>query len=92
MVGDRPNPHPGTAHQMIKHAGMEQRIRLVPITNVIWSWYALNDVLVSASDIESLPRSLLPAMALGVPTPSTDVFGVPAVVQGRPDRLAVPGA
>ena len=81
IVGDRPNLYSGIVHQLIKDAGLEDRIRLAPITNDIWPWYALSDVLVSASDIESLPRSLLEAMALGVPTLSTDVFGVPEVIE-----------
>jgi glycosyltransferase involved in cell wall biosynthesis len=37
--------------------------------------------LVSASDIESLPRSMLECMAFGVPVLSTNVFGVPELVE-----------
>jgi D-inositol-3-phosphate glycosyltransferase len=36
----------------------------------------LADLLVCASDIESLPRSILEAMAFELPVVSTDVFGV----------------
>ena len=81
IVGDRPSPYSGIVHHLVQDAGLEDRIRFVPITNDIWPWYALSDALVSASDIESLPRSLLEAMALGVPTLSTEIFGVPEVIQ-----------
>jgi len=80
LVGDRPNRYSEVVHHLIKEAQLEDRIRLLPVTDDIWPWYALSDVLVSASDIESMPRSLLEAMALGVPTLSTDVFGVPEVI------------
>jgi glycosyltransferase involved in cell wall biosynthesis len=80
LVGDRPNRYSEVIHQLVKDARLEDRIRLLPVTYDIWPWYALSDVLVSASDIESMPRSLLEAMALGVPTLSTDVFGVPEVI------------
>ena len=80
LVGDRPNRYSEVIHQLIKDARLEDRIQLLPVTYDIWPWYALSDVLVSASDIESMPRSLLEAMALGVPTLSTDVFGVPEVI------------
>ena len=80
LVGDRPGPYSEAVHQLIMDARLEDRIRLLPVTHDIWPWYALSDVLVSASDIESMPRSLLEAMALGVPTLSTDVFGVPEAI------------
>ncbi len=43
--------------------------------------YLAADLLVCASDIESLPRSVLEAMALELPVLGTDVFGVPEVVR-----------
>jgi glycosyltransferase involved in cell wall biosynthesis len=38
-------------------------------------------VLACASDIESLPRVILEAMAFGTPVVSTRVFGVPEVIE-----------
>jgi glycosyltransferase involved in cell wall biosynthesis len=39
------------------------------------------DLVVCASDIESLPRSLTEAMAFGTPVLSTRVFGVPELIE-----------
>ena len=80
LVGDHPCEYSDALHRIIGESEVANRISLQPITPNIWEWYALSDVLVSASDIESLPRSMLECMAFGVPVLSTDVFGVPELV------------
>jgi D-inositol-3-phosphate glycosyltransferase len=81
LVGDHPCEYSDAIHQMIADSSVADRISMEPITPSIWEWYALADLLVSASDIESLPRSMLESMALGVPVLSTSVFGVPDLVE-----------
>jgi glycosyltransferase involved in cell wall biosynthesis len=81
MVGDHQCEYSTAIRAMINAAACADRIMLLPITSKIWDWYALSDVLVSASDIESLPRSMLECMAFSVPVMSTDVFGVPELVE-----------
>jgi glycosyltransferase involved in cell wall biosynthesis len=80
IVGDHEGAYSEILHRLIDDAQLGERLRLLPITPDIWEWYALSDVLVSASDIESLPRSILEAMAFGLPCLSTDVFGIPEVI------------
>jgi glycosyltransferase involved in cell wall biosynthesis len=80
IVGDHPSPYSYLLHRLMDASGLGDRLRLLPITPHIWEWYALSDILVSASDIESLPRSMLEAMAFGLPTLSTDVFGIPELI------------
>jgi glycosyltransferase involved in cell wall biosynthesis len=57
------------------------RIRIEPVQREIHRWYHACDVLVSASDVESLPRSMLEAMAFGRPVASAAVFGIPELVE-----------
>ncbi len=57
------------------------RIRVEPVQPDIHRWYHASDVLVCASDVESLPRSMLEAMAFGRPVASTAVFGIPELVE-----------
>jgi D-inositol-3-phosphate glycosyltransferase len=56
------------------------RIRLVPVTPDVGPWYGLSDLLVCASDIESLPRTVLEAMAWELPVLATSVFGLPELI------------
>jgi glycosyltransferase involved in cell wall biosynthesis len=65
----------------IARSAHADRIHVEPITPDIHSWYALSDLLVCASDIESLPRSILEAMAFELPVVSTDVFGVATLLE-----------
>jgi D-inositol-3-phosphate glycosyltransferase len=81
VVGDHPCQLSQAFHDLIDHAGMRDRVRLVPITPDIWQWYAMSDVLVTAADVESLPRTMLEAMGFGLPVLSTDVFGIPDVIE-----------
>ena len=57
-----------------------ERIRLVPVTPDVGAWYGLSDLLVCASDIESLPRTVLEAMAWELPVLATSVFGLPELI------------
>jgi glycosyltransferase involved in cell wall biosynthesis len=45
-----------------------------------YGWYLMADALVSASDVESLPRSVLEAMAFEVPVLAASVYGLPELV------------
>jgi glycosyltransferase involved in cell wall biosynthesis len=80
LVGNAPKSYSDALQELADAAGAGSRLRLVPTTTDIWDWYALSDVLVSASDIESLPRSMLEAMAFRVPVLSADVFGIPELI------------
>lgn len=81
MVGDRPGHYSASLHRVIDSLELGDRIRLLPSTRDIWEWYAIADMLVSASDVESLPRSMLEAMAFGVPVLSASVFGIPELIR-----------
>jgi D-inositol-3-phosphate glycosyltransferase len=67
------------------------RIKLIPITPNIQPWYGLADILVCASDVESLPRTVLEAMAWETPVLATDVFGLPELIDdGETGWLCAP--
>jgi len=59
----------------------DERIRVEPLQPDVLRWYHACDVLVSASDVESLPRSMLEAMAFGRPVASAAVFGIPELIE-----------
>jgi glycosyltransferase involved in cell wall biosynthesis len=80
LVGDRQIPYAEAVRASVERSGTD-RIKIVPATADTWYWFGLADVCVNASDIESMPRSILEAMSFGLPVLATRVVGVPEVVK-----------
>ena len=76
LVGDLATPYSAAVRAAVERAGIARRVQIVPVTGEAAVWYRACDALVCASDTESLPRSVLDAMALGMPVVSTRVFGL----------------
>lgn len=60
---------------------LDGRCRVIGITPDTYQWYLSADLFVCASDIESLPRSILEAMLFDVPVLATSVFGIPELIE-----------
>jgi D-inositol-3-phosphate glycosyltransferase len=67
-------------HNFIEKAGLGSRVRIMPVTPDIHLWYRASDALVCASDVESLPRTVLESMAFSVPVIATRVFGLSELI------------
>lgn len=80
FVGDRGGPYATGFKAFVAEAGLGARVRIEPVVADAYPWYRSADVLLSASDLESLPRSAIESMAFGVPVLSTAVFGVPELI------------
>jgi glycosyltransferase involved in cell wall biosynthesis len=76
LVGDMKTDYSAAIRDFINVSGLANRARLIPVQREIEPWYAAADALICASDIESLPRSVLEAMAFGAPIIATNVFGL----------------
>lgn len=69
-----------------------QRMRMVPRTPEVQRWVGAADLLVCASDVESLPKSVLEAMAWERPVLATAVFGLAETIEhGVNGWLCEPG-
>jgi len=80
FVGARENSNSRLLAEWTDSLRAAERIRLVPVTPDVGAWYGLSDLLVCASDIESLPRTVLEAMAWELPVLATAVFGLPELI------------
>ncbi|HMD45912.1 MAG TPA: glycosyltransferase family 4 protein [Acidimicrobiales bacterium] len=80
FVGDTGSEYAGALRRYVTAAGLDDRVRIVPVVPDVLPWYRSADVLVSASDLESLPRSALEGMGCGVPVLAASVFGVPELI------------
>lgn len=81
LVGFHPSHYGQAVRTQVEELGIESHVRLIDIGPDTYRWYHVCDVLVSASDTESLPRSVLEAMTFGRPTLAVDVFGLSEVVR-----------
>ena len=66
--------------ERIEASPVHERIHLIGVTGQVQPWYGIADIFVSASDIESLPRSVLEAMAWETPVLATAVFGLSELI------------
>jgi glycosyltransferase involved in cell wall biosynthesis len=80
FVGGRDDDNTGALSRYIEASPHGGRMRVIPVTPDVESWYGMADLLVCASDIESLPRTVLEAMAWETPVLATRVFGLPELI------------
>jgi glycosyltransferase involved in cell wall biosynthesis len=80
FVGDTGTPYAAELKRYISRVGLDDRVRIYPVVADTYAWYRSADLLVSASDMESLPRSVLEAMCFGVPILATSIFGVSELI------------
>lgn len=80
MVGDQGGYYSEGLAGVLERLDLGDRIRVVPLTPDVEQWYFAADAFILGSDIESLPRSTLEAMAFGLPVLNSAVWGVPELV------------
>ena len=92
FVGDLHTNYSAALAAFVDRAALRDRVRMVPVTSDALMWYRASDALVCCSDVESLPRSVLDAMCLGVPVLATRVFGLAELLEdGVTGLLYEPG-
>lgn len=91
IVGTHESPYCDALRDYVEAAGLTGSVSLVPICRDPRPWLRAADLFVNSSDIESLPRSILEAMAFRVPVVAADVFGTREIVSdGESGWLFVP--
>jgi D-inositol-3-phosphate glycosyltransferase len=80
FIGGRKDDDSKALRRYIDSTRAADRVELVPLTPDVQPWYGLADLLVCASDVESLPRTVLEAMAWETPVLATNVFGLPELI------------
>jgi|GEM_PF-947641 len=78
--GKAGDPNTMALEAWIAGSPLADRVELIPITPDVGEWYGMADLLVCASDVESLPRTVLEAMAWETPVLATSVFGLPELI------------
>ena len=92
MVGDFGHPYAEGIAAYAERVGLGSRLRMAPLTDDVYPWFQAADLFVLPSDDEALASVVLEAMAFEVPVVSTDVAGMPEVVDdGATGFLCRPG-
>jgi D-inositol-3-phosphate glycosyltransferase len=84
LVGKRRiahDPYADAIDEYARRVGLRGRIRSLPMDPEPYKWHGVADVLVCASDLESLPRVVLEGMAFETPVLTTDVFGLRELIE-----------
>jgi glycosyltransferase involved in cell wall biosynthesis len=89
-AGDTPYVHGLTEY--LRLSGLNQQVRMQPVVADSNPWYRAADALVCASDVESMPRSALEAMAFGLPVAASAVFGLPELITDGETGLLFEGS
>lgn len=91
FVGELGDSYAACLKSYLARSGLARRCLVIPLVSDTYEWYCVADLFLSASDVESLPRSVLEAMALDVPVAATRVFGLPELIDdGRTGFLCEP--
>lgn len=91
LVGLRDDGYSDGIRARATASRLGRRIRLAGMSAEPLLWHLAADCLVCASDVESLPRVILEAMAFEVPVVSTAVFGVAELIDdGKTGYLCAP--
>lgn len=92
LVGGRPGLFQDGIETQLAHFGLRDRVQIVGETRAAYDYYGAADLFVCTSFEESFPRVVLEAMAFEVPIVSTNVHGIPEIVEhGREAWLCDPG-
>ncbi|HZO07358.1 MAG TPA: glycosyltransferase family 4 protein, partial [Solirubrobacterales bacterium] len=80
LVGANEEVDSTTLAEYLAVSPLRERIDLIGVTPDVQRWYAMADLFVCASDVESLPRTVLEAMAWETPVLATAVYGLPELI------------
>ncbi|HVG10220.1 MAG TPA: glycosyltransferase family 4 protein [Thermoanaerobaculia bacterium] len=80
LVGSRRNPVSEAVEQFVAARGLRDRVFIEPMGAEAYRWLGMADLLVCASDRESMPRTVLEGMAFEVPVLATTVGDIPSVI------------
>ncbi|MCW2492477.1 MAG: hypothetical protein JWN47_1841 [Frankiales bacterium] len=81
LVGYHGSNYALSVETTVRALGLSDRVRILPVVRDTHAWYHAADILVSSSDTESLPRSMMEAHAFGLPVLAADVFGMPEIIR-----------
>ncbi|MFF2446516.1 glycosyltransferase family 4 protein [Neobacillus sp. NPDC058068] len=85
IIGEKPPWHPEdykhSLHEHVRQLGLEGSVNFLGWVENPWELLLTSTVFILPSDTEGLPLSIIEAMALGLPAISTNVGGIPELIE-----------
>jgi len=76
--------------KLIAESGFSSQIIIVSSTDKIFDYYMMADLFVCPSFVESFPLAVLEAMAFKLPIVSTNVGGIPELIENHKQGILIP--
>ncbi|WP_240687125.1 glycosyltransferase family 4 protein [Amycolatopsis suaedae] len=91
VVGHHPSPYGLATSDLVSRMKLGNWVNLVEVQRDPTPYFQAADLFVNSSDVESLPRSILEAVCVGLPVVASDVFGAREMISdGRSGWLFEP--
>ncbi|WP_312469705.1 glycosyltransferase family 4 protein [Neobacillus sp.] len=97
IIGEKPTWHTDdykdSLHELVTHLNLKNSVNFLGWMENPWEPLVNSTVFVLPSDTEGLPLSIIEAMSLGLPCISTNVGGVPELIEdGKTGFIIQPGS
>ncbi|MFJ5714119.1 glycosyltransferase family 4 protein [Neobacillus sp. NPDC093127] len=97
IIGEKPPWHPEdyrhSLHEQVRKLGLAGTVNFLGWVENPWELLQTSTVFILPSDTEGLPLSIIEAMASGLPAISTNVGGVPELIEdGKTGFIIKPGS
>ena len=88
FIGDERSRYSDGLRAVLSRLGRSaERVRVEPVTPDVMQWLEIADGFALVSDVESLPRSIMEAMAFELPVLATRAWGVPELIDDGANGL-----
>lgn len=89
FIGGRDSTYLSDMNYLTRLLDLNNFIKIIPETPYIYKYYSIADIFVNLSYIESLPITIMEAMAFKLPIIASNIYGIPELVSHEKEAILV---